>query len=98
MPNPDDYVKDPPTVSPEGEPLVRLPDGVTFRDTPIHLDARGSLRELFDPRWKWHPVPLLYAYCFTVRPGFIKGWGLHKRHEDRYFVLRGETEVVFYDE
>src|SRR4029079_18428059 len=63
-----------------------------------HIDARGSIRELFDPRWNWHPDPLVYVYSFTIRPGFIKGWGLHKLHEDRYFVLSGEMEVVFYDE
>jgi dTDP-4-dehydrorhamnose 3,5-epimerase len=27
----------------------------------------------------------------------IKGWGIHKEHEDRYFVLLGEMEVIFYD-
>jgi dTDP-4-dehydrorhamnose 3,5-epimerase len=30
--------------------------------------------------------------------GFRQGWGLHKLHEDRYFVLLGEMEVVLYDE
>lgn len=93
-----DKVKDRQTVTPEGESLARLPDGVTFRDSPLHIDARGSVRELFDTRWAWHPDPLVYCYCFTIRPGFVKGWGLHKLHEDRYFVLRGEMEVVFYDE
>ncbi len=27
----------------------------------------------------------------------VKGWGLHKEHEDRYFVLSGELELVLYD-
>jgi dTDP-4-dehydrorhamnose 3,5-epimerase len=27
----------------------------------------------------------------------VKGWGLHKRHEDRYFILKGEVEIVLYD-
>jgi dTDP-4-dehydrorhamnose 3,5-epimerase len=34
---------------------------------------------------------------FTIRPGVIKGWGLHRRHEDRYALLFGEMELVFYD-
>ena len=29
--------------------------------------------------------------------GIVKGWGLHKLHEDRYFVVRGEMELVTYD-
>ena len=94
----DQIIKDPPSVTPDGQPLARLPEGVTFREVPIHIDSRGSIRELFDPRWNWHPDPLVFVYCFTIRPGMIKGWGLHKLHEDRYFVLAGEVEVVFYDE
>lgn len=40
---------------------------------------------------------MVYSYAFTVRPGYIKGWGLHKEHEDRYFILFGDMEVVLYD-
>jgi dTDP-4-dehydrorhamnose 3,5-epimerase len=53
---------------------------------------------MYDPRWEWHADPLVFAYCFTLRPGRIKGWGMHKRHEDRYCVLFGEIEVVLYDD
>jgi dTDP-4-dehydrorhamnose 3,5-epimerase len=34
---------------------------------------------------------------FTLRPGRVKGWGMHREHEDRYFILAGEMEVVMYD-
>jgi dTDP-4-dehydrorhamnose 3,5-epimerase len=95
MPEPN---RDRGTVTPAGEPIAVLPAGVSFRDVPTHLDERGSIVELFDPRWDWHPDPFAFAYSFTIRPGFAKGWGLHKDHEDRYFVLLGEMQVVFYDE
>lgn len=52
---------------------------------------------MFDLRWNWHPDPIVFVYSFTIRPGRIKGWGMHKEHEDRYFVLCGEMEVVLYD-
>ena len=91
-------VQDRQTVTANGEPLAQLPAGVTFREIPTHVDDRGSVVELFDARWGWHPDPLVFAYAFTVRPGKIKGWGLHKRHDDRYFLLQGELEVVLYDE
>ena len=91
-------VRDQATVSADGVPLARLPHGMRFRDSPAQLDVRGSIREMFDLRWNWHPDPLVFVYCFTIRPGMIKGWGMHKEHEDRYFVLRGEMEVVLYDE
>jgi len=86
------------TVTPRGASLTPLPAGVSFYEMPIQIDERGSVRELFDLRWNWHPEPLVFAYCFTVRPGKIKGWGMHKRHEDRYYVLAGEMEAVLYDE
>jgi dTDP-4-dehydrorhamnose 3,5-epimerase len=27
----------------------------------------------------------------------VKGWALHKEHEDRYFVIEGKMEVVMFD-
>jgi dTDP-4-dehydrorhamnose 3,5-epimerase len=86
------------TVTPEGEPLAPLPEGVTFHEVTTHVDDRGTVCELYDERWDWHPDPLVFAYTFTIRPGKVKGWGMHKRHEDRYLLLHGEMEVVFYDE
>jgi dTDP-4-dehydrorhamnose 3,5-epimerase len=91
-------LQDAQTVTAEGEPIATLPDGVTFHDVPTHSDRRGWVCEAFDPRWGWHEDPLVFAYAFTVRPGKIKGWGMHARHEDRYFILFGEMEVVLYDE
>ena len=94
----DDAIKDCQTVNQHGESLVALPDGVTFWDVPTHLDSRGSVCEIFDPRWGWHEEPLVFVYAFTVRPGMVKGWGMHRKPEDRHFILAGELEVVLYDE
>ncbi|UCF38490.1 MAG: dTDP-4-dehydrorhamnose 3,5-epimerase family protein [Acidobacteriota bacterium] len=86
------------TVSEDGDSLILFPEGLSFKDVPTHIDDRGSVCELYDSRWDWHPDPLVFSYCFTIRPGMIKGWGMHKEHEDRYFVLYGEMEVVLYDD
>lgn len=94
---PDQPVQDPSTVTASGEARVTLPDGVTFRRATTHIDERGSVCEMFDTRWHWHPDPLVFAYMFTLRPGMAKGWGLHERHDDRYFIVSGEMEVVLYD-
>jgi dTDP-4-dehydrorhamnose 3,5-epimerase len=72
-------------------------DGVTFRDSITQRDDRGSVTEVYDLRWNWHPDPLVFAYMFTIRPGVVKGWALHKEHDDRYFVVDGEMEVVLFD-
>jgi dTDP-4-dehydrorhamnose 3,5-epimerase len=85
------------TVDRSGQRVDALLDGMQFHEVVRHRDDRGSLVELFDPRWGWHPEPLVFAYLFTIRPGVAKGWGLHKEHEDRYFVIAGEMEVVLYD-
>ena len=85
-------------MTPEGESVARVPVGVAFHDVVTHADERGSVVELYDPRWGWHPDPLVFAYSFTIRPGMIKGWGVHMKHDDRYFILYGEMEVVLYDE
>jgi dTDP-4-dehydrorhamnose 3,5-epimerase len=85
------------TVDSAGQSTGRLLDGMRFHDVVRHRDDRGSVVELYDPRWGWHPDPLVFSYLFTIRPGVAKGWGLHREHEDRYFVIAGEMEVVLYD-
>jgi dTDP-4-dehydrorhamnose 3,5-epimerase len=89
--------KDAQFVTPEGVPVRKLTHGVTIRELPTHVDQRGSVMELFDTRWNWHPEPLVFSYCFTLRPGVVKGWNLHKAHEDRYVLIQGELELVLYD-
>lgn len=90
-------VQDKQTVTPEGESIQPLPAGVRLRDVITQVDERGWVCEMFDPRWGWNEHPLVFVYTFTIRPGMIKGWGLHKKHEDRYFMLFGEMEAVLYD-
>ncbi len=85
------------TVTADGQRLNRLLEGVTIRDIPTQLDERGSLFEVYDTRWGWHPDPLVSAHCFTIRPGFVKGWVLHKTHDDRTLVLAGQLLLVLFD-
>jgi dTDP-4-dehydrorhamnose 3,5-epimerase len=85
------------TVSADGKPVQSLIEGVSIRDVPTHTDERGSVVEIYDPRWGWHPAPMVFAHSFTIRPGFVKGWGLHETHEDRYFILFGDMELVLFD-
>ena len=85
------------TVSNDGKPVAKLPDDMRMREVPTHIDDRGSVVEMFDTRWDWHPDPIEFVYSFTIRPGIVKGWGLHQRHEDRYFLLQGEIELVLFD-
>jgi dTDP-4-dehydrorhamnose 3,5-epimerase len=90
-------VKDPPTVTAEGERLGTRIDGVEIRRAVTHTDERGTLCEILNPSWNIHPLPLVYVYQFTIRPGKVKGWHVHRLHDDRIFISRGEVKVVLYD-
>jgi dTDP-4-dehydrorhamnose 3,5-epimerase len=90
-------IKDKQTTTSSGNLIETVPYGVTFHEVPTHVDDRGEVFEMFDLRWDWHKDPLVFAYSFTIRPGIIKGWGLHKKHEDRYLIVHGHIEVVLYD-
>ncbi len=85
------------TVTSDGESTQPLIHGVTFKEVTTHIDDRGFVCETYDSRWKWNKKPLVFSYVYTIRPGIIKGWAMHKKHEDRYFILFGEVEVVLYD-
>ena len=84
-------------VTPRGISKTLLPHGLSFRECKTHVDDRGSVCEMLDPRWGWHPEPMVFSYFYTVRPEKIKGWAVHKKHEDRYFIVSGELLVVLYD-
>lgn len=90
-------VKDRQTVTAEGKSTKLLIHGVKFKELATHVDDRGYVCEMYDSRWDWHPDPLVFSYVFTIRPGLVKGWGLHKKHEDRYFILFGRVKIVLYD-
>ena len=94
----EDGRKQAPTVTPSGERILHLPDGVSVRPLTTHVDDRGWLLELFNPLWGWHPEPLVHAYMTTIRPGVIKGWGRHARTEDRYAMISGEALTVLFDD
>lgn len=84
-------------VTPDGKSCAVMIDGIRMRDLILHTDDRGTVCEMFDPRWEWHPDPLVFTYFYTIRPGIIKGWAMHKEHEDRYCLLQGEVKVVLFD-
>jgi dTDP-4-dehydrorhamnose 3,5-epimerase len=89
-------VRDVPTVFEGGRRRPTI-DGVVTVPAVVQADHRGSLMETvnFDePFWE---EPIVYAYTFTVAPGRIKGWGMHKLQADRYAALAGPLRVVLYD-
>jgi dTDP-4-dehydrorhamnose 3,5-epimerase len=90
--------KDAPSVAPDGTPLAPLIDGVEIRHAVTQTDERGSICEILDPAWGFSTDPIVYVYELTIRPGKIKGWHVHHKHDDRIFISRGELKVVLYDD
>lgn len=86
------------TVSADGESVGQLIDGVILRHQVTQIDERGTLCEILDSRWDVTDSPIVYVYQFTIRPGKAKGWHVHRLHDDRIFISRGELKVVLYDD
>ena len=71
--------------------------GVRIARVPGHHDHRGALYPFLDFETSFWTEPVVHGYMFTIRPGRIKGWGLHWRQADRYFVASGHLRVVLHD-
>jgi dTDP-4-dehydrorhamnose 3,5-epimerase len=90
-------LKDSPTVDASGRKLSGDVAGVEVVDLPGHADGRGSLTPFLSLTEQFWREPVVYGYFITVRPGVIKGWGMHRLQADRYFVPAGRLRVVLYD-
>jgi dTDP-4-dehydrorhamnose 3,5-epimerase len=93
----DEVRRDVQTVTPAGERVDELLDGVRIRPAVTHLDSRGSVCEIYNPAWGFTEEPLVYVYQTTIRPGQVKGWVLHLEQDDRLFFSLGDAKVVLYD-
>lgn len=89
--------KDAATVDREGRLVSNPIEGVQYVRVPSQIDHRGSLTEAVNFDLDFWDEPVVYSYCFTIRPGRIKAWGMHKRQADRYFIAAGHVRVVLHD-
>lgn len=92
-------VQDSATVTSSGESLETYIDGVRFRPSPVHIDERGELCEIFSSAWGIHEEQAIpYAYSVMIRPGRVKGWAKHLLQDDRQFPIVGTIMYVLYDD
>jgi dTDP-4-dehydrorhamnose 3,5-epimerase len=89
--------KDVPTVDAAGRRLTTGIEGVKYVRLTPQVDHRGSLTEVVNFDGDFWDEPVVYSYCFTIRPGRIKAWGMHRKQADRYFLAAGSIRVVLYD-
>jgi dTDP-4-dehydrorhamnose 3,5-epimerase len=90
-------LKDDQTVDRAGRPLPGAIHGVEVEHLRGHVDGRGSLIPLMSLDRAFWREPVVYAYAVMIRPGRIKGWGMHRLQADRYFVPPGRVRVVLHD-
>ena len=77
--------------------MARNIAGVRAERLAGYHDNRGSLVPFMDFTKPFWTEPIVHAYEFTIRPGRIKGWGMHRRQADRYFVQTGHLRIALYD-
>jgi dTDP-4-dehydrorhamnose 3,5-epimerase len=82
--------------APQDQPSGLSIEGVASVPLPTFADHRGTLTPIAMSGDFWSE-PVVHAYRITIRPGRIKGWGMHRRQADRYFVCGGRIRVVLYD-
>jgi len=87
-----------PSVDADGRALPCSLGGVELVRVAGHHDHRGSLLPFLDLRSAFWRDPVVYAYSISIRPGRIKGWGMHRRQHDRYWVSGSRLRVVLYDD
>jgi dTDP-4-dehydrorhamnose 3,5-epimerase len=90
--------KDVQSVSSNGTRIAPLIDGIVIRSAITHSDERGTVSEIYSLSWGVHPNPIVHIYQVSIRPGKVKGWALHYKHDDRLYLLQGTVKFVFYDE
>jgi dTDP-4-dehydrorhamnose 3,5-epimerase len=89
--------RDRPTVDADGRELLTAIEGVVLRRLAPLADHRGSLLPFLDTENLFWSEPVVYAYEIMIRPGRIKGWGMHERQTDRYFLGSGSVRVALFD-
>jgi hypothetical protein len=89
--------RDQPTVDSQGHELDEGIEGLVLKRLAPLADHRGSLVPFLDARDEFWSEPVVYGYEIMIRPGRIKGWGMHELQTDRYLVANGKIRVVLYD-
>ncbi len=91
-------IPDQQTVTPQGQVIQKLIDGVRIRLAITHPDDRGDLCEMYNTFWDFDDGPMVYSYFASIRPGKTKGWVKHLLQTDRLFTALGSFRIVLYDD
>ncbi|MFN8532884.1 MAG: dTDP-4-dehydrorhamnose 3,5-epimerase family protein [Dehalococcoidia bacterium] len=90
-------VKDVQTVHRDWRRLDEAIAGVEIKHLPSLEDDRGELVEIWRPDWGVLDAPVTSVHQVGIRPGKVKGWGMHAENDDRLFVSRGSVRFALFD-
>ncbi len=85
------------TTTDAGVAIISEIEGVIAHRVTVHTDHRGRLFEVHNGSLPHSVDPVVHGYVFSIRPAFIKGWGIHLKKDDRYTILSGEVLTVLFD-
>ena len=72
-------------------------EGVRLERLTPYTDHRGHLTQIMNSVSSIWDEPVAHAYHVTVKPGRIKGWGMHRFQGDRHYAFAGDGRMVLYD-
>ena len=90
-------VKDSASVTPQGEILRDLIDGVHAREGRNIVTVRGTTTELYRDDWDDGAGAVGQAIHVSMNGHALSAWHCHERQVDRIFVTRGTVRLVLYD-
>jgi dTDP-4-dehydrorhamnose 3,5-epimerase len=73
-----------------------LPDGVRVVEHARHVDARGSLTEVFRESWNTGVTPVQWNIVHSAAET-LRGVHAHARHQDYLLLVRGELHLALHD-
>jgi len=75
---------------------MKMIKDVIIKKLKYNVDERGRLIEIFrsdDEMFK----KFGQVYITSAYPGVVKGWHYHKIQDDHFFVIKGMSKIVLYD-
>lgn len=90
--------KDVQTITPEGLSVARSIDGVVIQRVLPQEDERGEVTEVWNQTWPGLDDPVVHCAMVITRPGVTRGWGVHRKQDDRLFVSHGRLRFGLYDD
>lgn len=81
----------------DATPRIEPIEGIAYRLLRPVSHHHGHLVEAFRADWGVTERPIVQVNMSVTFPGATRGWGLHRRTEDRLFAATGSLCIVCYD-